>query len=241
MERGKLKNRNQEKKYEKADPVEIIYYTDPLCCWSWAMEPQLQQLKSEYSGQINWRYCMGGLLPGWKNYHDEINDVSRPIQMGPVWMHAQQISGITMNSTIWMKDPPASSYPSCIAVKCAFLQSQEAGEKYLLLLREALMLHGKNIAKGIVLVKIAGELSKKLLYNFDVNKFKEDMKNDNGLEAFRKDLQEIQYKNIKRFPTMIIKSEHAQGIVVTGFRPYSVLLEALMQIASVPAKEPGNN
>src|SRR3954471_8227222 len=84
---------------EEADQLEIIYYTDPLCCWSWAIEPQLRKLQFEFTGKLKWRICMGGLLPGWKNYHDEINSVTRPIQMGPVWMHAQQISGMPMNTT----------------------------------------------------------------------------------------------------------------------------------------------
>ncbi len=142
-----------------ADQLEIIYYTDPLCCWSWAMEPQLRRIQFEYNGQITWRYCMGGLLPGWNNYHDEINSVTRPIQMGPVWMHAGQLSGMPMDANIWMKDAPASSYPSCIACKSAFLQSNGAGIRYLRLLREAAMLEGKNIYRQEILGNVAERLA----------------------------------------------------------------------------------
>lgn len=226
----KPKSKRQEDRQVQADQVEVIYYTDPLCCWSWAMVPQLEKFRREFGAQIKWRYCMGGLLPGWKNYHDEINDVSRPIQMGPVWMHAAQISGVAMNSEIWMKDPPSSSYPACIAVKCAFFQSIEAGEKYLMLLREALMLHGKNISKEEVLVEIALELSKDPLVSFDEKEFMKNMKNDNGLEDFRKDLKEIQYRNIKRFPTLVFKTNSARGIIITGYRPYEILAESLKQL-----------
>jgi putative protein-disulfide isomerase len=216
---------------EEADQLEIIYYTDPLCCWSWAIEPQLRKLKFEFSGKLQWRICMGGLLSGWKNYHDEINSVTRPIQMGPVWMHAQQISGMPMNTILWIHDPPASSYPACIAVKCAALQSDRAGERYLRLLREALMLEGKNIAKENVLMEVAQQLSGEAAYNFDVSRFQFDWRNDNGLEAFRKDLQEVQYRNINRFPTMIIKAPGEGGLIVTGYRPYSELLKPIQQVA----------
>src|SRR5436305_1999889 len=95
----------------KADQLQIVYYTDPLCCWSWAMEPQLRRIQFEFR-EISWRYCMGGLLPEWKNYNHEVNSVSRPIQIGPVWMHAGQVSGMPMDTTIWMRDPPQSSYPA---------------------------------------------------------------------------------------------------------------------------------
>jgi predicted DsbA family dithiol-disulfide isomerase len=146
-------------------------------------------------------------------------------------MHAQQISGMPMNTTLWIHDPPASSYPACIAVKCATLQSDSAGERYLRLLREAVMLEGKNIAKESALMEIAQQLSEEAVYNFDVSGFQFDWQNDNGLEAFRKDLQEVQYRNISRFPTMIIKAPGEGGLIATGYRPYSDLLKAIQQVA----------
>src|SRR4051812_2644561 len=103
--------------------LNITYYTDPLCCWSWAFEPQWRRLLFEYGEQITFQLKMGGLIPAWNAYHDATNHVSRPIQMGPVWMHASQLSGMPMNTRIWMENPPASSYPACIAVCCAGLQS----------------------------------------------------------------------------------------------------------------------
>ena len=142
---------NHTQAQQEADRVEITYYTDPLCCWSWGFEPQWRRLQYEFTGKLTWHYCMGGLLPSWENYNDDMNSISRPIQMGPVWMHASQLSGMPMNTRIWMEDPPASSYPACIAVKCAEMQSSAAGERYLRLLREALMINGKNIAKQCVL------------------------------------------------------------------------------------------
>jgi putative protein-disulfide isomerase len=214
-----------------ADRVEITYYTDPLCCWSWGFEPQWRRLQYEYAGKLTWRYCMGGLLPSWKDYNDEMNSISRPIQMGPVWMHASQLSGMPMNTKIWMEDPPVSSYPACIAVKCAEMQSPQAGERYLRLLREALMIHGKNISKQTVLFEIAEELSAENTTAFDINEFKEDLKNDKGLEAFRHDLQEVQVRHINRYPTLILRHEAQSPRIITGYRPFNILLDAVKQVA----------
>lgn len=224
------KQQNKYKKPSTADQLEVIYFTDPLCCWSWAMEPQLRRLQYEYNGQVNWRYCMGGLLPGWNNYHDEINSVSRPIQMGPVWMHAQYVSGMPMDANIWMRDAPASSYPACIAFKNASMQSDAAGKRYLRLLREAVMIRGENIARENVLTEIAGRLSNEEIYHFDLSIFRQQMQEENALEAFRKDLQEVQFQQVKRFPTFIIKKDK-QGIILTGYRPYENLNDALMKVS----------
>lgn len=215
----------------KAGQLEVTYYTDPLCCWSWAMEPQLRKLRFEFDGAISWHYCMGGLIPAWKNYNDEINSVTRPIQMGPVWMHAQQVSGMPMNSTIWMSNPPSSSYPSCIAVKCVEMQSTDAAQRYLRVIREALMLEGKNIAKQDVLVELATDLFKEPASRLNIAKFITDLENDNGIEAFRKDLQEIKYRGITRFPTMILKAPGHDGVIITGYRPYQSLLDTVMYVA----------
>ncbi|HEU5148159.1 MAG TPA: DsbA family protein [Chryseosolibacter sp.] len=60
---------------------------------------------------------------------------------------------------IWHDDPPACSYPSCIAVACAMLQSCAAGELLLEALREAVMMHAQNIARESVILSIARNVS----------------------------------------------------------------------------------
>lgn len=86
---------------------------------------------------------MGGLIPSWTNFHDEVNAVTRPVQMGPVWMHAGQVANRPIHHLLWMKNPPSSSYPACIAVKSAQLQSGGHGESLLQRLREAAMVEEK--------------------------------------------------------------------------------------------------
>lgn len=233
-----LKQENQEfvtnnirNKEHQADRVEITFYTDPLCCWSWAFEPQWRRLQYEFQDQIVFRYVMSGLLPGWKNYNDPLYSVSRPMQMGPVWHEASLQSGMKIYDKIWVEDPPASSYPACIAVKCAELQSLIAGEKYLRMVREAVMLQGKNIARQNVLTGIAHDLTNNFPNMLDTNKFLHDLTgSDNGIEAFRKDLNEVQSRNITRFPTLIMRAINKPAIMITGYRPYPVLTDAIKQV-----------
>lgn len=213
----------------EADIVEITYYTDPLCCWSWALEPQWRRLQYEYRGKIRWQYKMCGLLPGWKNFHDPVNSVSRPIQMGPVWMHAKEISGMPMQFNIWVTDPPASSYPACIAFKCVQLQSTVWAEHYLRMLREACMLQGLNLAKNDVLINVAVNL-KKLFPQFDQQKFLNDFSGDAGIEAFRSDLNETKNFNINRYPSLIIRYAGNAPILITGYRPYQSLVSAIEKV-----------
>lgn len=227
----KLMNNNLQKNALDADRLEIIFYTDPLCCWSWAFEPQWRKLQYEYAGKLSIRYVMAGLIPSWKNFSDPAYSVSRPQQMGPVWMEAALSSGMPMKDKIWVNNPPASSFPACIAVKCAELQSKEAGESYLRLLREAIMLSGENIAEQSVLVSLAKSLASARPGILNTQQFEADLTSEAGLEAFRKDWQEVQNRNITRFPSLIIKAAEKPAIIITGYRPYTALVNAIQQVA----------
>lgn len=226
MHRQKVKE-----SFQPASKPEIIYYTDPLCCWSWAFEPQWRRLRYEFKDHISWRYCMAGLIPDWKSFRDPMNSVSKPVHLGPVWMEAGYISGMPVMHRIWFEDAPASSYPACIGIKCAELQSPEAAEAYLRCLREAVMIRGINISRIEALLEIAAELEKRTPGGFSLQQFEEDWRAQKGHEAFRKDLETIRYRGITRFPTLTIQKEADKGILITGYRPYQVLLEALFQAA----------
>jgi predicted DsbA family dithiol-disulfide isomerase len=205
-----------------ADSVEVTFYTDPLCCWSWAMAPAWDRLKAKYGATIKVRYKMGGLLPSWKHSEDAADQISRPSQMGPEWMHAAHLSGVTINNQVWITDPPASSYPSCIAVKCAQLQSDGFVETYLHHLRKAVMVEGKNIAKTGVLLDTAWLLHDKYR-DFDLFQFRDDLMGDAGKEAFKKDLQDAKYFGINRFPTLVIKRKDRSTVMLTGYQTYESL------------------
>src|SRR6187402_1973195 len=172
----------------QSDGIEVTFYTDPFCCWSWVMEPEWKKLQERFGSALTVRYKMAGLLPSWHNFTDSLNSIRNPGQMAPEWMHAREISGLHIDPAIWLSDPPASSFPACIAVKCAALQSQEAERVFLFSLREAVMVNKKNIARTDVLLELAALLSA-TLPSFDVFTFRDDLLGDKGKNAFRADWQ----------------------------------------------------
>lgn len=210
--------------------VEVVCYTDPLCCWSWAAEPNWVRLRNQFTEQIHWKYVMGGLLPGWKRYEDTVNSVSRPVQMGPVWMHASQISGVPIKYELWHKDPPSSSYPACIAVKCAMLQSDHAAELYLNYTREAVMNKGLNIAKPEVLLLLAKTLAANEI-SFDYHRFEDDWVKGAGCYAFVEDLKQTRQLGINRFPTLTINTS-SENLTVVGYKPYSTIHDMITKLLS---------
>lgn len=209
----------------------IVYYTDPLCCWSWAFESTLRQLREYLKDDCEIRYCMGGMLASWNTYQDTLLMVTRPAQMGPVWMQVRQVTGAKLNERIWHFDPPASSYPACIAVKCMGRQSKNAEEEYLYRLRKAVMLEEKNIAKPEVLLQLAEALDKEAPGLFDLPLFKQQLTDETTINAFKADLNERKERNISRFPSLWISTQEDErkSLLITGNRPFEALQTLIHQ------------
>lgn len=187
------------------------------------MEPQMRKLRYLLKDSLSYRYVMGGLIRNWDHYKDPINSINRPSQMGPLWMEAKHTTGQPIDETIWIKDPVDTSYPSCMAVKAAEVQSFGAGEAMLRQLREAVMIHGKNIGKKEFIFEIAENLEKEGMLKMD--KFEKSFFSEESANAFRHDLDTLKLKSISRFPTMLI-SHGEKTVQITGYRPFSVLLDA---------------
>lgn len=210
--------------------IEMTVYTDPLCCWTWAMNAHWKALRDELKGYLlGIEYKMGGLLPSWKHFSDQVNSIQKPIQMGPEWLHARVVSGAEINNRIWITDPPSSSFPACIAVKCAEMQSAVIGEYYLFALQEAVMVKNLNIADSNILLLVASSIST-IFPDFNLFKFRKDLFGDRGKTAFRKDVQECKYAGINRFPTIIIKSKAGWSVRVTGYQTYESLKRACLDM-----------
>lgn len=213
-------------------PLEIVYFTDPLCSWCWGFEPQWRRLGYELGGAAVWRYRMGGVIAGWDRYNDPVNDIRRPAQMGPQWLHVAAMTGMPLDARIWTDDPPASSYPACVAVKAAERHSADFGARYLRRLREAVMLGDRNIARREVLISLADETAADCPPETrpDLASFGSDLDDPAVQDAFRDDLKEAAYRGIGRFPALIVK-RGATGLVLVGYRPYAALRAAVEQVA----------
>jgi putative protein-disulfide isomerase len=217
------------------DEAGIIFYGDPLCCWSYAAFLELKKFLAA-NKTVKSRICMGGMIPDWSHYHDSINSISRPAQMGPMWMQAHYLLSIPLQNTIWMNDPPASSYPPCIAVKCCQLQSPAAAEEYLTALYDAVMVEGRNISRKKVLLEIAEELSGETFSRLDFFRFQKDLDADKGVPLFKKDLDEINRLGIQRFPTFIFMDGESK-LMATGYQSYEKLAAAFDHLISRKAEK----
>ncbi|MQW73609.1 DsbA family protein [Sinorhizobium medicae] len=211
--------------------VEIVYYTDPLCCWSWAFEPQWRLLRYAFAGQLAWRYRMGGMLRSWTDYQDPVNSIHRPAQMGPLWLQAHYVSGMPVDGRIWTEDQPSSSWPACVLVKAAEAQSLLAAELVLRRLRQAVMTERRNIYREEVLHEIIDTCAEESPDVIDARRLRRDMGGEEARMSFMDDVKNARFRQIGRFPALVIRRPRTAGTLMIGWRPFDAVLKTLAQVA----------
>src|SRR5947209_7777937 len=116
--------------------VEVRYYTDPACAWSWANEPTVRRLMTEFGAGLSWSYVMGGLARDYQKGHEDPEagiGGTRGVYPGLVqhWMDVADSGRMPLDPRLWTEGAIASTYPACMAVKAAQEQAEDGGYAYL--------------------------------------------------------------------------------------------------------------
>jgi predicted DsbA family dithiol-disulfide isomerase len=155
--------------------IHTYYYTDPMCPWSWAIEPTLRKLTVEFAGALDVSYVMCGMAR-------EIGDTTHVV--GEM-LEASEQSGMPVDARLWLAAPPRSSHPACLAVKAASEQG-DAGRvgAYLRRLREGLLCRRRKLDTADALLEEARGVP-----GLEVEKLRVGLASHAVLEAFAADLE----------------------------------------------------
>jgi predicted DsbA family dithiol-disulfide isomerase len=157
--------------------VQVRFYTDPACPWSWAAEPALRRLMWEFEGELEFVWVMGGLARSYAGA-DFLDLIS-------LWLEDAAEGGMPCDPRIWTENPLESTYPACQAVKAATEQGWEAGYRYLRTLREGIMFERRKLDHADALIAAAGRA------RIDRQRFEVDLRSHAITEAFGADLEEV--------------------------------------------------
>jgi predicted DsbA family dithiol-disulfide isomerase len=155
--------------------VRTLYYTDPICPWSWAFEPSFRRLLWEFDGELALEYVMSGM-------RRELED---PGQLAVQALEASAESAMPVDPRIWLTDPPRSSHPACVAVEAA--AAQEFAGRYLRRLREGVFCRRRRLDNADGLAEEARAIG-----GLDLDRFRIDLGSHATLEVFGADLERAQ-------------------------------------------------
>jgi putative protein-disulfide isomerase len=209
-------------------PINLIYFTDPICSSCWGIEPQLRKLKLEYGHNFDIEYRMGGLLPDW-SYNS--GGISKPSDVAHHWDEVSLHYDMPIDGDVWLEDPLDSSYPASIAFKAAQLQGKQKAIEYLRELRHLVFLQKKNIARWDHLLAAA------YTTGLDTDQFTADY-NGNAKKLFEEDLGLGRQLGVRGFPTMFFVDSNGNQEKVYGTKPYSTYENALLKQLPSATKAP---
>ncbi len=170
--------------------VEVRYYSDPACTWSWAAEPALRRLIFEFDGELDFVWAMGGLA---RHFGSSYRDSEAGVGDGPDcyadlmshWLNVAGRTGMPCDPRLWTEAPISGTFPACVAVEAASEQGWEAGYRYLRRMREGLLCFRRKLDELPTLVDEAGPAG------LDVDRFKEVLYSEVPTEAFEEHLKEV--------------------------------------------------
>jgi putative protein-disulfide isomerase len=206
--------------------VQVSYYSDPGCPWSWAPEPALRKLTRDLTESLRFTYVMCGMAREFGEPATLIGDA----------LNAAERSGMPVDPRLWLEDAPRSSFPACIAVKAAAEQGDSAS--YLRRLREGLLCRRRKLDTTEALVQEARAGSVR-----DLERFRIDLSSHAILEAFGSDLEraasvapEHRAPGSDRVKLPSLEFRGADGSVhgVYGFAGYEELRAAALAAGAEP-------
>ena len=223
----------------------VSYHTDPACPWSWAAEPAVRKLMTEFGEGLTWRWVMAGLArdlaPGESPTAPLPPDVRA--QLIEEWLRVSEKTGAPLDPLLWRDGPLRTTFPACMAVKAAQDQSRDGVYAYLRRLREAIMCERRKLDSVEPLVEEARTAG------LDVERFRLSLRSHAITEAFGADLEatealagEAQDPDGRSsagrggvpLPTAVFSGDGGRR-VVSGVVPYEAYRAAAVACGAEPA------
>lgn len=143
--------------------IHFTYWSDPLCIWAFVGEDKLEHVFRDFEGSIDVEHRMvpvfGSVL---ERFATGAWSAGGPKKRCEITKSVAERFGRTeVSGQVWVKDPPASSWPAAAAVKAAFelvkrdALTFERATAYLRQLRIACFVEDRNIARRSVLLDVA--------------------------------------------------------------------------------------
>jgi predicted DsbA family dithiol-disulfide isomerase len=184
---------------------------------------------------VHIRYVMGGLVRDMAEFYDSLNDIRTTAEVAPHWRMVSERSGQPIDERLMedITDPHFSTWPACRAVKAAFLQGEDVGERYLRRMRRAALTERRIISLPEVYVALAQEVP-----GLDLPRMQADLASGAAEAAFQEDLAECRRYGVTGFPTFLFRRESPvslpgadRPVLVVGHRSFATFRQVLHQLA----------
>lgn len=204
----------------------IDYYTDPMCSWSWALQPVLDRIRRDYRDRVRIRYRMSPIYEDIGRHTDPRHGLWGSVKdLAEHWQEVAQQTGAWIDPGLWLEDPPATCWTACRAYHAAARQGEAVGERFLLMMREAFLKRRMNIARMDKLAELAREAADRMC--LDPDRLLKDVEAAWTREAVEEDRRTAAQEGIHERPTLVFERGHR--LVFGPYRLFAGVIDVLLE------------
>lgn len=210
--------------------LEIAHFTDPLCFWCYAMEPEMRKIRVLLDDQLEYRIVMGVLSSNIREIIGDGEDSMFRYEFYRAMLanHFRDVApkvGMPLSLDNMLAHGPEDlvSLPLSLAY-CAMLMTDERfAEAYLRRMRECVFAEGKSLSSVEDQVQLASE------FPIDVDQFRRNLEGDEVAGILQQGVDECLIYGIAAFPTLIMQWGDKR-IAVQGYHTFEELKQAIARV-----------
>lgn len=200
--------------------LEVQWFTDPLCAWSFAAEEPILEFKSELGKNIVFYHRMVPLYQSLEKFLSA-HKMNFPAEFALKIKKASKATGVAMTTAPWERGiVPEDGHFLSKWVLAAISMDPVKGDKYLHLLRRAFFVEGRDLTK----TKFLKELGKDIGLDPDI------LERLSSSEIIQKKLQEDMQKGseegVSVRPTLVIVNSGGDRVFIGGLRDARLFIHA---------------
>lgn len=207
--------------------LEIFHFTDPLCFWCYAMEPEIRKLRVLLDGQLDYHIVMGVLS---SNVQDIVGDDAESelryelyrAMLATHFRDAAERVGMPLSLDDIMTHGPEDlvSYPLSLAYCAMRMIDEGIAEAYLRRMRECVYAEGRSLSSVEAQVELAKE------FPIDVDQFRENLQGEEAARMLQDNIARCQMYGIAAFPTLVMRYGNRR-VAAQGYCTFEELKQAI--------------
>ena len=197
----------------------LLYFTDPMCPWSYGFTPEISKLYGEYQEHIGLRLVMGGL---------HVNDnliLTEPAkhEMARQWHRIQDITGRRFNFNFFNHKHHYlyNTEPACRAMVTLRYMKGDVEFELFKALQENFFIEGEDLTQDDSLVDVL------LKFDIEEDDFLSMFHSENMYLETQDDFDFTSRVRVNVFPSLYLKANHSLTLISRGYKPYMDLMPRL--------------
>lgn len=209
----------------------IAHFTDPLCFWCYAMEPEMRKIRVLLDGQLDYRIVMGVLSADVHEIigYDEESRLRYEYMrsaMSEYLVESAKRVGMPFSIDRMLAGNPEDlvSLPLCLAYCAMRMIDEDIAEAYLRRMRECVYAEGRSLSNVDAQVDLASE------FPVDLDRFRENLETGMAAPVLQRGVDECRLYNVTAFPSLLLQYG-ARRVMVTGYHDFDELRQAIAQVS----------